>query len=380
MKSWRAAATLTLLAFTYGLVSRASAVQQASLTSAVSPWASWIEPDFPFFSSVLDAGRAGPEFPARNLTPRGLILNLGRGHWVAFDTDLLRVAAVWRGNAVTPKALAPGSYHEADKKTQGGQSPPEPDGKVWVANGIYPGWQNGARPSLDDPREPAPSVEEVGRGPVSDAIGRFKAIRLVRGGAVLEYTVRGAEVREWMTVAESNGRSAIVRNIDVGPVAEPLWLMLGFRTKDGSMSVCHGTGAAPVLEPIAASGEPMWAVKVAPHAEPIQFCVAMADGPATDNVAFQAIPTAAPSRRWPQEVTDDGHPVDREGRVRRGRLRAAGRESLAPQRAPRRYSVPQGRHGRQRHPRRRRVDRPRPASSRAGPSHGSDSRRACTSR
>ena len=75
----------------------ASAQNQQPAAPAVSPWAEWIEPDFPFFSSVLDAGRAGPEFPARNLTPRGLVLNLGRGHWVGFDTDLLRVAAVWRG-------------------------------------------------------------------------------------------------------------------------------------------------------------------------------------------------------------------------------------------------------------------------------------------
>ena len=139
MKSWRATATLTVLALAGGLIVRASAVQQPAVTPAVSPWADWIEPDFPFFSSVLDAGRAGPTFPARNLTPRGLILNLGRGHWVGFDTDLLRVAAVWRGNAVTPKALAPGSYNEPDRKTQGGQSPPEPDGKVWAANGHLPG-------------------------------------------------------------------------------------------------------------------------------------------------------------------------------------------------------------------------------------------------
>ena len=146
MRSWRVATIVTALALVHGLVPSASTVQQPPATPAVSPWAEWIEPDFPFFSSVLDAGRAGPGLPTRNLTPRGLIVNLGQGHWVGFDTDLLRVAAVWRGNAVTPKALAPGSYHEPDRKTQGGQSPPEPDGKVWAANGIYPGWQAGARP------------------------------------------------------------------------------------------------------------------------------------------------------------------------------------------------------------------------------------------
>jgi cytochrome c2 len=286
-----------------GPVSGTSPGQQPLLT----PWADWIEPDFPFFSSVVDAGRAGPEFPTKNLTPRGLILNLGGGHWVGFDTDLLRVAAVWQGKAVTPKALAPGSYMEPDRKTQGGQSPPEPDGKLWVANGIYPGWQTGARPSLDDPREPAPTVAEVGRGPVPEELGRFKAVRQVRGGVVLEYNVRGADVREWMTVAESQGRSAIVRTVRVGPASEPLWLMLGFLATKGSISACRGADAAPVVEsiPTGSAGAPAqaWAVKVPPHTQPIELCIALANGPALPDLTSQAIPTALPLPRWPQSVT-----------------------------------------------------------------------------
>src|SRR5918997_299102 len=104
------------------------AQSQAAQSQAAARWADWIEPEFPFFSSVLDARRAGPGFPANNVTPRGLVVNLGQGYWAAFDVDLLRVAALWRGNAVTPKALAPGSYHKSDKKTQPGQSAaPEPD-------------------------------------------------------------------------------------------------------------------------------------------------------------------------------------------------------------------------------------------------------------
>jgi cytochrome c2/glucose/arabinose dehydrogenase len=309
MKSPRTAATLAALALACGLVFRASADQQPSGAPASSPWAEWIEPDFPFFSSVIDAGRAGPGFPSTNLTPRGLVLNLGRGHWVGFDTDLLRVAAVWRGNAVTPTALAPGSYLEPDRKTQGGQSQlPEPAGKVWMASGIYPGWQAGARPSLDDPREPAPTASEVGRGPIDFASGRFKAVRLVRGGAVLEYTVRGTDLREWITAAESSGRSAIVRNLEVGPTTEPLWLMLGSKTTSGAVSICRGAGVMPQLESVTASGgaggaATILAVRVPPHAEPIRFCVAIADGPAPPDVAFQAPPTEAPSLRWPQEVT-----------------------------------------------------------------------------
>ena len=82
--------------------------------------------------------------------------------------------------------------------------------------------------------------------------------------------------------------------------------MIGFKTKDGSISACRGAGPAPVLESIAASrasGEPAWAAKIAPHTEPVRLCIAMSDGPAADNVAFQAIPSASPARRWTQAVT-----------------------------------------------------------------------------
>src|ERR1041384_2872708 len=65
-------------------------------------WGDFVETNFPFFSSVLDARHLGQEWPSNNLTPRGIILNLGHGCWACFDTDLLRVSAIWTGNAVSP--------------------------------------------------------------------------------------------------------------------------------------------------------------------------------------------------------------------------------------------------------------------------------------
>ncbi len=65
-------------------------------------WADWVEPDFPFFSSVLDAREVGEGFPKDNLTPRGLILNLGHNLWACFDTDLLRIACIWQGEEGKP--------------------------------------------------------------------------------------------------------------------------------------------------------------------------------------------------------------------------------------------------------------------------------------
>ena len=221
-----------------------------------SPWADWIEPGFPFFSSVLDARHAGSGFPANNLTPRALVLRVGPGHWAAFDVDLLRVSAIWRGRAVTPGALAPGSNNRPDRKTPGGQaSLPEPDGKVWLANGIYPGWQAGERPSFDDPREPAPSPEEVGRGPLLEAHGRFKAIRQVRDGVVLEYAAAGADVREWMTVSEQDTEWTFVRHFLVGPSSHQLWLVLGSKPADVRVGL-KALGTAPLsLETVPAAGD-----------------------------------------------------------------------------------------------------------------------------
>ncbi len=103
-----------LFAFAWICAAGAALAEEEHLPSG--PWADWVEPGFPFFSSVLDARKAGAGLPENNLTPRGLVLNLGHGCWACFDTDLLRVAAIWDGKGVTPEALAPLSYHDAGRR------------------------------------------------------------------------------------------------------------------------------------------------------------------------------------------------------------------------------------------------------------------------
>ena len=173
-----------------------------------STWGDFAEKDFPFFSSVVDARDVGEGFPKDNLTPRGIVLNLGHNLWACFDTDLLRIACIWEGEPgkppLTPEALAPGSYHIAGQKTKDGQENlPKPIGKVWLANGIYPGWQVGDKPSFTDPREKAPSSEEVGRG----AIEQFRTVtRKGPEGLGLEYAVDGVQIVEWISRGGSDGR------------------------------------------------------------------------------------------------------------------------------------------------------------------------------
>ncbi|MBL9187309.1 MAG: hypothetical protein JNK23_07525 [Opitutaceae bacterium] len=265
---------------------------------ADSPLAAWVEPDFPFFSSVLDARKAGADLPADNLTPRGIILNLGRDCWVCFDPDLLRVSAVWRGAGVKPSALAPGSYHDVGRKTPGGQTDlPTPVGAMWLAAGIYPGWQAGDRLSLDDPREPAPSPEEVGRGPLPEAMGRFNALRLVRDGVVLEYSAGGAAIRDWFTVSEQNGQPVIERHLEVGAAREPLRLVLGRKAPGTAITMAGGEGAAVLGEE-----KSLWTVRVAPRAQPLALAVAFSSGGTVAALQPRAIPAARPAPRWPQEV------------------------------------------------------------------------------
>jgi mono/diheme cytochrome c family protein len=298
----------TLLALGACLCALASgSAQKATETELrrAAQWGNWAEADFPFFSSVIDAGRAGPGFPARNLTPRGLVLTIGRDQWVGFDTDLLRVAAIWRGKGMTPTALAPGSYHQPDKKTGTGQTDlPQPDGKAWLANGIYPGWQIGDRPTFLDPREPAPSPEEVGRGPLSEAQGRFKAIRQVRNGVVLEYTAGGADVREHLTASESNRQWTMIRHFQVSPSTRPLWLLLGAPAEDVHVRVTPATLALDWLAGAGGGGNRLasWTVRVPAHGETLDFSVEFTNGSAFTTSPPSGLPSDPPAPRWRDEV------------------------------------------------------------------------------
>lgn len=202
------------------------AADKPAAPATPSPWGDFVEKDFPFFSSVLDAREVGEGFPKDNLTPRGIILNLGNNLWTCFDTDLLRIACIWEGESgkppVSADALAPGSYHVAGQKTKDGQEYlPKPVGKVWLANGIYPGWQVGEKPSFTDPREPTPSPEEVGRGPVAGT--QFKSVSIKKEGVLIELEVGGRSIiQEFRIYRGEENTTAVTCSAIVGPGAQPI--------------------------------------------------------------------------------------------------------------------------------------------------------------
>lgn len=152
-------------------------------------WSPFVEPIFPFYSSTLDARKAAPDGPTNNLTPRGLILDVGGDIRVCFDIDLLRVAAVWRGPGVTPVSMAQGSYENENwgKKAPEGQGLlPRIVGEPLVLNDLF-----SAIGAKADPRAPGPDASETGRGPLPSQVGEFKAVEFASNGVWLEYTLNG---------------------------------------------------------------------------------------------------------------------------------------------------------------------------------------------
>lgn len=266
---------------------------------AASP-APWVEADFPFFSSILDARAAGPGLPTDNLAPRGLVLNLGGGLWAGFDPDLLRLVALWRGEGVTAAALAPGSYHDIARKTPGGQEKlPQPAGNVWLATGVHPGWQRAGALDLADPRSPAPSPEEPGRGPLPPERGRFRAIHLLPDGAVLESEVAGAAVRERFFAAGTAAEPAIGRTLEIGP--GPALRLLAGRAAAGV-----GIRLAPPTTPSGAAltvEQGMHIVDVPARTAPLRFTLLTGPGSAAAAPAGEPPALAGRNRaRWPEEL------------------------------------------------------------------------------
>jgi mono/diheme cytochrome c family protein len=271
------------------------------------PWADFVESDFPFYSSVIDGRGFGRDWPSNNITPRGLVLNLGHECWAAFDTDLLRVSAVWHGGPLSAVSMSQVSYQTVGDKTPEGQDKlPRPEGTPWLATGIYPGWQTGNSVFLTDPREPGPDPREVGRGPLADA--QFKAVRLLKNGAVLEYEVAGTPIQERIEARLVDGQSVVQRSFRLPRIGQPLLLVLGERpdSAKGSLSFALNAtkdGIATLEEP--SPGLHVLRLKATP--DPVEVCVAATVAAAKSSVqTWQPAAEGAATLRWPRVLVTAG--------------------------------------------------------------------------
>ena len=121
------------------------------LKTTAGTWEEWIEKDAPFFSSVVDARGEGVRSHYA-LLPRALVFPLGQDVYLAYDVDLLRVAAVWQANGAPLKnpSMSVNSYpYEFRKVGSGQRTLPKVNGEFWFENAAYPGFS--LYPGTNDP-------------------------------------------------------------------------------------------------------------------------------------------------------------------------------------------------------------------------------------
>ena len=256
---------LSLLALVTPLLQPISA-QDRPHAELLSSYGTYGDNGLPFFGQTLDARHLGEDWPADNLTPRGLILHLGDGIHGCFDLDLLRIALVWRergpGDYLSMNGMAPGSYRQPHRKAPAGQNKlPRPIGTPLFANGLHSGAAPGPDPVFRDPRTPSIDEGETSLGPLPPATGRWLGLHLGQDGPVLDYEIAGVRITErWHLSRNPEGQpSAFLRTLRVAPHQHPLTFSLHPRpstlippskvTRTWTFRYTLGKAEAPLAEP-----------------------------------------------------------------------------------------------------------------------------------
>lgn len=203
--------------------------------------APFVEPDFPFITTTVDAGGLAPYVPERNVAVRGLALPLGHGAYASFDPDLLRMSAGWTGDFVSMSTMAQVSYDRPNNKSNG---IPRVLGRPVFGTGLYPGWA-GAEPTFEDPRPPGPNPADPGRGPFADSRGEWKGVYTAGTDAILSYSIRGVGVREHPSSVRAGEEVGIARTFEVEETTDPLTLVAAEVPGAGPAQVDRTTAILP---------------------------------------------------------------------------------------------------------------------------------------
>lgn len=144
-------------------------------------------------------------FTEDNVALKGRLIFLGEDSGVLFDTELLRVAAMWQDGKIELRGTAYDGAHGPISRVRGTRL---------AATAQEPGWaKNG---SFEDPRE-------IPYGPLPEDHGRFRGLYLNGDEVVLEYTIGDARVREHYAELGDHG---IVRELQIAPVTSALTMVV----------------------------------------------------------------------------------------------------------------------------------------------------------
>lgn len=187
--------------------------------------APFVEPDFPFITTSVDARELGPGFPKNNVATRCLAIQLGNDSYACFDTDMLRWSVAWTGDFLSMVTMAQVSYRDFHNK---GNAFPVVQGSPQIATGLYAGW-SGTEPRFTDPRPPSPNPNGPSWGPIPQDLGRWNGVYLKGDDIVLSYTVNGTDILEKPGSIVSGDQTIFTRTFSVNPSEELLSLMVAER-------------------------------------------------------------------------------------------------------------------------------------------------------
>ena len=220
----------------------------SAATAAEMGYTTVLDSGLSFFEATLDARELAPLGTRENLVPRGIILPLGRDTFVCFDTELLRVAAIWNGGSVTPHGMAMYSYADPLREIPGGQRLlSKPVGRIWASTGLYPGWSDADNLMLSDPRPRGADPNELGRGPLREEMGRWRGVVDAGSSAMLRYRRGETDFTESFSLAEEQGRSVVIRRITIRGLAKVLNLVAN-DFGSGSFVASQQTAVGALLE------------------------------------------------------------------------------------------------------------------------------------
>lgn len=320
------------LVFLLLLLGVSSWVHAQELHPATSTYAGFVEPDFPFITTTVDARDLAPALPEDNVAVRCIVVRLGHGAYACFDPDLLRMAVAWTGDFLTLTTMAQVSYHEAGNK---GNQIPRVLGRPVAGTGLYPGWSAGA-PAFADPRPLGPNPDDAGRGPLPGVMGTWNGLYTVGDRVVLSYAVGGADIHEQPSSVRAHGEVGIMRSFRVGPSEEALTLVAAesgdatdAQVQGDRALLYHGiqrdtvTAVGLLDAPMGARMEVVEGQYVTVHlpvrASAVTFGIALWKGPADRLDVFEEM-RKAPAKvadvsagglakqppRWPETVTTRG--------------------------------------------------------------------------
>ena len=160
-------------------------------------------------------------------TEKGLVLRLDGGA-VAFDTELLRLAAAWTDGWLRLRGTAYDGSHGPM---------PQLRGMKLAETRIGPGWAH--QGDFADPR-PIP------HGPLPRPHGQFLGHRRTQDGAVVEYRIDDMLVREHFTLFGGAGSRTLERHLELAASARDQVLVVA-DAPDGATAAAPADGTAPRL-------------------------------------------------------------------------------------------------------------------------------------